>query len=730
MTAISACPQKDELEKLLDGSLSSERRHECMDHMESCECCQAKLEQIATGESNLSRIVKSLNETEPVSSSAYWPALKELGADLDETFVPRPPRSRGASLKFLQPAIDPAYLGRLAHFEVMRVIGHGGMGIVLEAFDSKLQRHVAVKVLDPELADDEVSRQRFCREARAAASISHENVVAVHQVEKSAENGVPYLVMQMIAGESLEQRLLRQPRLPLNEIVRIGMQAAHGLAAAHAQNLIHRDIKPGNILLAPPDDTVKLTDFGLARVVDDVKLTRTGYVTGTPLYMSPEQALGEESDPRSDLFSFGAILYEMCAGEPPFAGNSALAILKQIADAKHRPVRELNPTIPEWLERTIDKLLEKKPENRIQSAAHLAELFDYEWALMRTTSKDVPTVCKIEQAKQRKRRRSIAIGAGIALLAIGFAVDLFRNRLPIFTNLVTTSAEPIAVLSANSGTVWSVAFDPSGKSVSMGVEDGTVRMWDVESKSIKSTLNAHRGTVWTSKFCKDGAFLATGGDDGLIKMWNTANGELASMFEHPDAVRGLAFAHGRQTLFAGGRKGELRVWSKESSTPIAEATQPGTVLAIALSPDNDTLATAGSDKVVRLWNAQTLSMKLPLEGHAGPIYSLSFNQDGRRLASSGWDKTVRIWDTSSGQLIKSWKAHQGDVWNVAYSPNGSKLATGGTDGMVKLWNPETGSLLGTYLGHENAVHSIAFNQDGTRLASGGRDGTVRIWNME
>src|SRR5262249_44834551 len=150
---------------------------------------------------------------------------------------------------------------------------------------------VALKVLDPELAGDEVARQRFCREARAAASITHENVVAVHQVEKSTDNGLPFLVMQLIAGESLEQRLQREQKLPHREIVRIGMQASQGLAAAHAQGLIHRDIKPGNILLESGSDRVRLTDFGLARVTDDVKLTRTGFVSGTPLYMAPEQAL-------------------------------------------------------------------------------------------------------------------------------------------------------------------------------------------------------------------------------------------------------------------------------------------------------------------------------------------------------------------------------------------------------------------------------------------------------
>ena len=188
--------------------------------------------------------------------------------------------------------------------------------------------------------------------------MTHENVVAVHNVERVENNGPAYLVMQLISGETLEQRLLREKHLPLKEIVRIGMQAARGLAAAHAQGLTHRDIKPGNILLEPPDDRVKLTDFGLARIADDVKLTRTGFVSGTPLYMAPEQAMGESADPRSDLFSLGAILYEMCAGQPPFHGNSALAILKQIAEKKHRPVKELNPDIPDWMSEMVDERID------------------------------------------------------------------------------------------------------------------------------------------------------------------------------------------------------------------------------------------------------------------------------------------------------------------------------------------------------------------------------------
>ncbi|MBS0201254.1 MAG: serine/threonine protein kinase [Planctomycetes bacterium] len=736
----TTCPCSDELQKLIDGSLSGERQQECTRHMDSCECCQSKLEVMATGGTNLSQILVHANEVEPIASSAYWPALKELSADLDETFVPRStPRSREVSLQFLQPATDPAYLGRLSHFDVMRVLGRGGMGIVLEAFDSKLQRHVALKVLDPDLAHDEVSRKRFCREARSAASITHENVVAVHQVEKSDGDNLPYLVMQLISGESLEQRLTREKKLPLREIVRIAMEAAHGLAAAHAQGLIHRDIKPGNILLESPGDRVKLTDFGLARVADDVKLTTPGFVTGTPLYMAPEQALDKEADPRSDLFSFGAILYEMCAGEPPFTGNSALAILKQLSEVKHRPLRELNPEIPEWLSRTIDHLLEKRPEDRIQSAAHLAELLDYEWALMKTSSEDVPVVCQIALRKRAQRNRRIAIGVGATFLTVGLMAGMFlanRNRTPVVPvdptakPALKSSAEPVATLAASAGSVWSVAFDKSGKNLAMAVEDGNVRLWDIASQSVSATLTAHRGMIYALRYSPNGELLATAGDDGLVKLWTLAQPGLEKTFKHPSAVRDVVFSNDQQSFYTVSKDGGLRVWSVADTEQEKRATtQSGALYAIALSPDNGTIATAGSDKIVRLWNASTLAQKLPLEGHTAPVYALSFNHDGKRVASAGWDRTIRIWDAGSGQLIKSWSGHDGDVWSVAYSPDGTQLASGGSDGAVKLWDGVSGTLLATFLGHDIAVHTVAFNRDGTQLASGGRDGAVRIWNV-
>src|SRR5436190_632890 len=174
------------------------------------------------------------------------------------------------------------------------------------------------------------ARPRFAREARAAAAIRNEHVVAIHAVDDW--KGLPYLVMEFIPGRSLQDRIDRTAPLDITSILRIGMQTATGLAAAHAQGLVHRDIKPANILLENGVERVKLTDFGLARAVDDASLTQSGVVAGTPLFMAPEQAAGEAPDPRSDLFSLGSVLYALCTGHPPFRASNSMAVMKRVIE--------------------------------------------------------------------------------------------------------------------------------------------------------------------------------------------------------------------------------------------------------------------------------------------------------------------------------------------------------------------------------------------------------------
>jgi hypothetical protein len=280
-------------------------------------------------------------------------------------------------LAFLAPSAE-GHLGRLGHYEVREVIGKGGFGVVLKGFDERLHRVVAIKVLSPAYAANGSARQRFIREARAAAAVKNEHVVGIYDVEDDAQP--PYFVMEMIDGESLQAKLDRSGSLGVKEILRIGMQIAEGLAVAHKQGLVHRDIKPANILLDNGVERVKLTDFGLARAVDDASITQSGTVAGTPMYMSPEQAEGLPIDHRSDLFSLGTVLYTMCTGRTPFRASGTHAVLKRVIDASPRPIREINNEIPDWLCDTIARLHAKRPEDRFQTAGEVAEVLGQQLA--------------------------------------------------------------------------------------------------------------------------------------------------------------------------------------------------------------------------------------------------------------------------------------------------------------------------------------------------------------
>jgi formylglycine-generating enzyme required for sulfatase activity len=260
-------------------------------------------------------------------------------------------------------------LGRLGGFRVLRVLGQGGMGVVFEAEDVALRRHVALKVMRPEAAAHPQGRERFLREARAAAGVTHDHIIPIHQVGE--ERGAPFLVMPLLKGETLEKRLERDKRLPVREALRIAREVAEGLAAAHEAGLVHRDVKPANVWLEAPAGRVKLLDFGLARAVDE-RLTKTGALLGTPAYMAPEQA-GGKPDHRADLFSLGAVLYEMLTGRRAFEGDDWLGTLKRVALHKPKPPHVLIPAVPEELSGLVMELLAKKAADRPPTARAVAQ---------------------------------------------------------------------------------------------------------------------------------------------------------------------------------------------------------------------------------------------------------------------------------------------------------------------------------------------------------------------
>jgi hypothetical protein len=363
---IGPCPESPEHDVL------GEQWQRYAGHLELCACCQERLDRADELGGVLKQVGREGGDPTAVPPD---PALSQFMARLREVKSPLQIGSLDAvDLYFLRSTAEPGVLGTLGNYEVQEVIGQGGMGVVLKAFDPALHRLVAIKVMAPALAGSAIARLRFTREAQAAAAVSHDHVVVVHGVHET--DGLPYLVMEYIAGESLQDRIDRVGPLELAEIVRIGLQTASGLAAAHAQGLIHRDIKPANLLLENGLARVTITDFGLARTVDDVPLTQNGAVTGTPEYMAPEQARGDAIDHRADLFSLGSVLYAMATGVPPFQGSTALAVLRHVSDQTPSRVRSLNPAISDWLETLIEQLMAKNPDDRFQSAAEVATLLE------------------------------------------------------------------------------------------------------------------------------------------------------------------------------------------------------------------------------------------------------------------------------------------------------------------------------------------------------------------
>jgi serine/threonine protein kinase len=292
------------------------------------------------------------------------------------------------SLTFLGPPREQGSLGRLDDYEVLEGLGRGAAGVVFKARDTKLQRIVALKALAPRLAANSTARQRFIQEAQAAAAVRDDHVVAIHAV--SDEGPVPYLVMEYVCGMTLEERLTQGKPLELKEVLRIGSQIAAGLAAAHAQGLAHRDLKPGNILLENSVQRVKITDFGLAQIADCPGPATDRVVAGTPLYMSPEQARGEATDTRTDLFSLGSLLYTLCARRSPFRADTMVEILKRVSDDEPAPLREIQPGIPEWLCQLIAKLHAKKPCDRFGSAREVRDLLSAQLALLQQQALPAP----------------------------------------------------------------------------------------------------------------------------------------------------------------------------------------------------------------------------------------------------------------------------------------------------------------------------------------------------
>jgi WD40 repeat protein/serine/threonine protein kinase len=664
----------------------------------------------------------------------------------------------GADLDFLGPSAKPGSLGRLGHYEVLGVVGRGGMGVVLRAFDEKLHRVVAIKALAPVLAAGGPSRQRFVREARATAAVTHDNVIAIHAVEDAGP--VPYLVMQFVHGCTLQEKLDRAGPLPVPEVLRLGIGIADGLAAAHRHGLVHRDVKPANILLENGVERVKITDFGLARAADDASLTRSGVIAGTPAYMSPEQASGDRLDPRSDLFSLGSVLYALCTGHPPFRAGSAMAVLRRVCDDTPRPICEINPAVPEWLAAVVAKLQAKGPGQRFASAAEVAALLSRRLTQLQTgaeVSDPGSQAARPAGPRPGPGKRLLTAGrlaAAVAVVGVVLAGWLTRGWWLPAPPPVAADPAPVAAppepwrprppLSADelaklpdpldgwrrdrlpTGLLASVAGDAKdGLPALVGVlgdgpfrlprqehthwptqtADGrllalpcgnTVVLYDAATGAIVRVLKGHKDATFVGDFTPDGKRFACGAVNGAIRVWDVATGKEELSFQD----------------------GANEVW--------------GTLF----SPDGKQLVTVSNQGAVKVWNAaegkapKTLGQPV---AHKGGATCLAFNAAGTRLATAGLDCRVRVWDWPGGELLQTLEGHPDKIQDLAFSADGALLASG-SQSRVVVWDVAT--LRPRHTLETAGGGLLGFTPDGRTLVAGphefpaGQKRAFTRWDVE
>ena len=412
------CPSKPELQELLADRLPASVRADVEVHIESCPACQGQLDALTQDvEWNLASC--ALAATGP----AFLDRLQEnYPATLiqHETHV-------SSSLIFPGEVTQQAPLGQVGDFEILEEIGAGSFGWVFRARERSLDRIVALKVLKPEMTARADAVTRFEREARKA-SLKHDHIVNVYRFEKPA-NFPPYLVMEFVEGQTLDARLKAGGKLPPEEAVAIARQIALGLAAAHERGMVHRDIKPANVLLDSSSGRAKISDFGLARDIDNESLavTAAGEMAGTAPYMSPEHFRApDQVDGRSDLFSLGVVLYQMLTGQLPFKGTF-LQIRTSILEDEPIAPRKLRPGLPVDLETIAKKCLEKDAGRRYQSAAAVAEdlrrFQQGETVLVRPAG----PVERVKKWACRKPAQAALVGVGTACVVtlVGLAVGLF-----------------------------------------------------------------------------------------------------------------------------------------------------------------------------------------------------------------------------------------------------------------------------------------------------------------
>ncbi len=753
-TESSTHPAKDQLIAFGQGKLAADESSSVEQHLEVChECCETLLDLKDDTFVGLVKIAQPSDSDRRMGTLAR-PEMESSKTESNKTGTGKsahPTDSAHSATLLVQSgaAVNadelPAELRDHPRYRIVELIGRGGMGNVYRAEHRLMNRPVAIKLINSQLIRQPQAVERFRREVQAAAKLTHSNIVTAYDAEQAGD--VHFLVMEFVEGTDLASVVKHRGPMSVAEACECIRQAAEGLQHAHEKGMVHRDIKPHNLMLSA-EGQVRILDFGLAGFATETALgshvrqnvgdthvvppsgdggydanaahlTTAGSVMGTPDYIAPEQAKDAHSaDIRADIYSLGCTLHFLLTGKPPFEADSVLAKLKAHAQQSPTALTTLRNDVPTELSQVVARMMSKNPAERFQTPADVAEA--------------LAPFAKPAMSPPRRRARTLVAALWMGLVALLAGVIFVQTD----TGLVEIHSEvdnvKISIQQKDGGGIE--FHDLQTGSLVRRLSSGD---YEVKLKSARNDVEIVNGDLKLKRWGKAVVTLRRKTDVKNLadsRMSGQAVKDVAEIrrFEgHEGPVRAIAWTPDGKALLSGSGfpTGDqtLRLWDSATGREIRQLTgHQGQVFAVDINRDGNRVL-AACEKSIHLWDLTTGQYLRELRGHSADVTTVIFLPDGRHALSACHDKTVKLWDLESGTEKREFTGHTGATFGLAVLPGNRQFLSGSWDGTIRLWDLETGESLRTFTGH--ATWCVKMLPDGLRFLSSGDDGTVRLWEI-